>query len=325
MPKQEHSGVLCISLDFEKYWGLHDLVDIKARAQDFIKVSASVDRLLDLFNRYGIHCTWATVGLLNHSDLNTLLTANSDAHVPYNNQTYNPFPLEKHQLSTVDQQSFTAKKEIEKIISAKHQELASHTYSHFYSLESGQTTADFQHDLDQFKQTIPVPVESIVFPRNQVKTEYLNLCHQAGIKTYRGNQDNRFWHNSDFESESFFKKMGRTLDAYIRLTADNFTDWTALQATTELINIPASRFLKPYHLPKPIESLKVNRIKAQMTRAAKLNKIYHLWWHPHNFSRHTDENFVQLERILDHFKTLQNRYQFESLNMSEIYQRIAKD
>jgi len=323
MSEKLNNGALCISLDFEKYWGLHDLQDIRENVNDLAKVSAIVQRLLDMFQKYDIHCTWATVGLLNFDQLSTLQQEHSDLNIPYQNQRYSPFPIEKHQLDSVESNLFLGQDDIQKIKTADHQELASHTFSHYYCLEKGQTLSDFKKDLDNFENAINQKVLSIVFPRNQVKKEYLKLCYEYGVRTYRGNQENHFWKNSDFESESIFKKIGRTADAYLKLTSDNFVNWKDLQTESGLINIPASRFLKPYHFPKMVEQLKIKRIKAQMTRAAKSKKIFHLWWHPHNFSKHTDHNFKQLEIILNHFKSLQNDYQFESLNMSEIYQQIV--
>jgi len=71
-----------------------------------------------------------------------------------------------------------------------------------------------------------------------------------------------------------------------------------------------------------LESLKIRRIKKAMTYAAKNNLIYHLWWHPHNFGRNTEENLKNLKSILDHYKYLNDKYNFESLSMEEITGKI---
>ena len=317
-----NKGTLCISLDFEKYWGLHDIVDIREQTNTFKAVSTTVDRLLDLFQAYDIHCTWAVVGLLNLPSAETVKEILSTEHIPYTKPEYSPFHS-SHGLEKVDSSLYLAGPEIERIINTENQELASHTFSHYYCMEAGQNRSDFERDLVNFKTFSPQPASSIVFPRNQVNEAYLPICFENGISAYRGNQANRFWKNSNYANESFLMKAGRTLDAYIKLSKDNFTAWSSLQKTNQVpVNIPASRFLRPYWFPAPVEALKLRRIKKQMTKAAKLGKIYHLWWHPHNFSKHTAENFKQLEAILKHYRYLCETYDFQSLTMREIYESL---
>lgn len=54
-----------------------------------------------------------------------------------------------------------------------------------------------------------------------------------------------------------------------------------------------------------------------MSYAAKNNRVYHLWWHPHNFGDGLVENLEDLERILSHFKKLKTEYGFESVAMKD--------
>ena len=319
-----NKGALCISLDFEKYWGLHDVIDIHQHPTRFKPVSETVDRLLVLFNKYDIHCTWATVGMLNFESVDELAANTKDLSVPYANQNYSPFPIDKHRLESIDPENFQGVNEINKILEAPNQELASHTFSHYYCLEKGQTEVTFKQDIDLFNTHVKTNVNSIVFPRNQVNEQCLQLCSEADITAYRGNQNNRFWKNSDYGNESLVKKIGRTLDAYLKISKDSLIPWSDLKPQPDYpLNIPASRFLKPYRFSGFIESLKLKRITKQMTKAAKQNMIYHLWWHPHNFSTHPNENFEQLEHILKHYQNLKQRYGFQSLNMEEIHQTVA--
>jgi hypothetical protein len=62
----------------------------------------------------------------------------------------------------------------------------------------------------------------------------------------------------------------------------------------------------------------LRRIKKAMTHAAKNKLMFHLWWHPHNFGINQDENFAFLQKILEHYKVLNLKYQFHSLNMIEL-------
>lgn len=317
-------GTLCISLDFEKFWGIHDVSNLKDVEQKLNKVSLVVDRLLNLFEQYDIHCTWAVVGLLNFENLTDFLNTNSEVDFKYSNSNLSPFPLSTHNLNEFNNDSFLGKQDIDKIKSTTNQELASHTYSHFYCLEDGVDDIEFAKDVKLFKAKVSVDVKSIVFPRNQIDKKCLKVCSKNGILAYRGNQLNRYWKNTAYTNEKLSKKIGRTIDAYFKITPDNLIDWESLKVKNEdLINIPASRFFKPAKFTSFIEKLKINRIKKQMLASAKQNKIYHLWWHPHNFTIKTEQNFNQLENLLIYYTQLKKEYNYQSLNMAEIAQKIG--
>ncbi|NJO24766.1 MAG: hypothetical protein HC867_01725 [Bacteroidia bacterium] len=93
-----------------------------------------------------------------------------------------------------------------------------------------------------------------------------------------------------------------------------------------IVNIQASRFLRPY---QPVlnlgEGLKFRRIKKSMEYAAANNLIFHLWWHPHNFGSYTEKNFDFLEKVLAVYQRLNQEGKMESLNMFEIYQRCGHE
>jgi peptidoglycan/xylan/chitin deacetylase (PgdA/CDA1 family) len=316
------NGALCISLDFEKYWGMHDIVDINESTVLFNNVQEVVNKMLDLFRKYDVHCTWATVGLLNFNSLEELLIASNDLEVNYEKKDYSPYPISKHYLNSEWTSQYLGQAEINRIKAEEGQELASHTFSHYYCMEKGQTTDNFIKDISLFKKYIG-PVNSIVFPRNQVNKKYLSACFEGGIKTYRGNQQQWFWKNNTYDGETNFQKIIRTADAYLMLSKTHFTSWPEVnKPIDQLINIPANRFLKPFKYGKLIEQLKLRRIKKEMLRAAKTKSIYHLWWHPHNFSAHIDENFKQLEVLLKYYTNLHMEYGFQSLNMNEITSTI---
>jgi peptidoglycan/xylan/chitin deacetylase (PgdA/CDA1 family) len=296
------------------------VLKLKDCESNMAQVSDVVKRLLDLFDRYDIHCTWAVVGLLNMENTEELKDFKA---IEYSTKNYSPFPISKYKLDTVNESVFLAKNDIESIKTAKHQELASHTFSHYYTLENGQTEADFKADLNSFSQAMGDDIKSIVFPRNQINKAYLKLCSDKGMTAYRGNQNNKFWKNSAYKKESLLQKIGRTTDAYLKISKDNLIDWDDLKYTQNgLINISASRFFKPYQFPKLIENLKLNRIKKQMLKSAQTNTIYHLWWHPHNFTTNTDANFKQLESIFVYYQQLVKEHEYQSLNMNEIANQV---
>ena len=115
--------------------------------------------------------------------------------------------------------------------------------------------------------------------------------------------------------------MARLIDTYLPLKGHRCVDPVM---EDELLNIPASCFLRPYQ-PKLslFEPLRISRMKKEMEAAAKRKQVYHLWWHPHNFGQNFDKNFSTLEKLLDHYKVLEKKYNMQSLNMEEIYHLIT--
>lgn len=311
-------------MDFEKYWGVHDVKPID-QVPHFKNTSLVVNELLRLFKRYDTHVTWAFVGLLAHKNLKKLLSTTDRQPIPYLNKTYSPFPLTKDKYGDFDAALLSGKKELSTILNTPHQELASHTYSHFYCLEQGISAEDFKADCEKMNSLavdFKTQFSSIVFPRNQVNTDYLSLCKPYGFAAYRGNQENKFWRNSTLESESFFKKTGRVLDAYLPLSKTSSYPIDQLHRKGGLANIPANRFFRPHSGKGWLEKRKVKRIKNEMLKAARNGSVYHLWWHPHNFTQRTNDSLAQIEELLAYAQVLDSKFGFESLNMSEIANRV---
>lgn len=84
------------------------------------------------------------------------------------------------------------------------------------------------------------------------------------------------------------------------------------------MNLRASRFLRPYS-PKLslLEPLKVARVKAGITHAARAGEVFHLWWHPHNFGADLEENLASLEKVLQHAHALVGEGYLSSVTMRE--------
>jgi len=127
--------------------------------------------------------------------------------IPYTEKQYSPFPLTSEKYGDFDPKLLLGKTEILKIASLPTQELASHTYSHFYAVEDGISEADFEADckaMSLIGERYSTLFKSIFFPRNQVNPAFMSICAAHGLTSYRGNQENRFWTNSLYTTESFF-------------------------------------------------------------------------------------------------------------------------
>lgn len=319
------AGAFVISLDFELFWGMRDKRTLADYGEHISGVRAAMPRMLDAFERHGVKATFATVGLLYHTRREDLLRALPTITPSYKNAALSPYSGHFDTIGTNEQEDphhFGAS--LIRLISEHPQhELACHTFSHYYCLEEGQTAEQFRADLraaERAASLFGVKRRSLVFPRNQFNAAYLAICREEGIMAYRGNETSWLYTARNAAQESLFRRALRLLDTWLPLSGANVH---ALPDGRELpVNVPASRFLRPFdHRTAFLEPLKFRRITTAMDRAVATGSIFHLWWHPHNFGVHLDENMRLLERILAHYARLRDRHGMESLTMKEVAER----
>ena len=313
-------GAFIISLDFELHWGVfdHTTLDDKSRAY-FRTTRELIPPTLQLFTDYGIAATWATVGMLfarSKAELHQLLPK----HRPqYRNPQLDPYRLLKEVGENEDEDPYHyAPSLIEQVAATPGQKIGSHTFSHYYCLEAGQDSEAFTEDLEsaQLAATPYGHATSLVFPRNQYRSDYFPALRRHGFQAFRGNPDTWFWQSRSGEDTTLFQRAVRLTDNYLPLAKSYFFEGGA--ENDGLVNVPSSRFFRPYlaHIDGlGGQRLKINRIKGEMERAARLGKAYHLWWHPHNLATDPARNMNALEEILKKFEQLNKNYGWQSHSM----------
>jgi len=324
------NGKFVISLDFELMWGVRDKRSIASYGQSVMGVHQAVPRLLEIFNKFQVNATFSTVGLLflnNKDELPIYIPEVKPEYVDMNLSPYNGY------FDTFDGDEnhanyHFAPQLLNNIRDNPGHEIGTHTFSHYYCLEQGQTIDAFRNDLKSailVAEKSGITLTSLVFPRNQFNDEYLNVCREFGIICYRGNEHSWLYKAKSGENESKVRRAVRLLDSYINISGHNcYSDEYLLSKIP--IDIPSSRFLRPYTAKlKLLESLRLNRIKTSMTYAAKNNLTYHLWWHPHNFGVNQTENFDFLENILAHYQYLNSTNNFQSFTMSGLAKKIINE
>ncbi|MDT0677470.1 polysaccharide deacetylase family protein [Autumnicola musiva] len=319
--KNNH-GHLVISLDFELLWGVFDVVNYKQKRNYFENTHLVIPKILEEFKSYEVNATWAVVGMLFNRNWNEW-EQNIPERIPgYLKKELSPYKFgEAIKFEGEESQCF-ASELINWINNTPGQEIGSHTYSHYYCTEKGQTVEDFRADLEKAVNVAKEHnyiLESLVFPRNQINKAYLQVCSDCGIKTVRSNPDSWYWKNP--ASESLLNKIFRTGDAYNPLAPRKSYSITELQKEPGMPLLQkASRFLRPVENNSYLHNLKINRIKAEMSAAAKNKEVYHLWWHPHNFGERPEESMKDLNEILIHYQKCKQKYDFKSVNMKELDQ-----
>lgn len=315
-------GILVISLDFELYWGVRDKVSLEQYGANILGEQRVVPAMLEAFERRGIHATWATVGLLFFRTREELIAGLPARRPQYANPRLSPYP----HIETIgdgeekDKYHF-GRSLIERVRATPHQEIASHTFGHYYCLERGQTPDDFRDDLRAAVRAaapLGATLRSLVFPRNQCNDDYLGVCRDEGFTAYRGNPASWMFTGRADEHESTLRRALRVADAYISMTGHNTHALDVIRGPAP-VNVPASRFLRPF-VPAlaAAEGARLRRIKADMDDAARRGRLYHLWWHPHNFGANTERNLAFLDAVLAHFARLRERHGMRSLTMGEV-------
>lgn len=315
------TGIFVISLDFELYWGVWDVTTKEKYGSNIVGVKEVIPGLIELFAQYDFKVTFATVGFLfckNKEELQACLPVNRPA---YSNKSYDVY---KKELPLIGNDEITDPYHfgysLLELIKESPHEIGTHTFCHYYCLEKGQTAHEFDADIKAAKKIATennITLSSIVFPRNQINEAYLSVLDDNGIAVYRGNPESWIYKPRKYKAELFFIRICRLLDTYFPVTGNN--TYKIKKGQNRPVNIPSSRFLKPYstHLPAFFEKLKLRRIMNEMTHAAKNNELYHLWWHPHNFGSNLDENLKNLTILLEHYRFLNKEYGFSNLTMKQ--------
>ena len=320
MSKSGRKPAFVISLDFELAWGVRDHRSLESYKRNLMGAREAVPALLRLFSDYGIHATWATVGFLFCHGREEAILASPTTLPRYRDRALFPYDdlpgLGKDE--TADPVHF-APSLVRMIQSTPHQEIGTHTFSHFYCLEDVQSVEAFRADLAAARKLAAkfgLELRSLVFPRNQYASAYLPAAADAGIIAFRGTQNSWIHSGRRRRDESAMRRGLRLIDAYIPITSGNGFGHSNDEAG--LINVPASAFLRPYAASRrSLEKTRLRRITNAMEQAVQIGETFHLWWHPHNFGVHLNENMNFLREILQHQRALAQRYAMESLTMAE--------
>ena len=190
------------------------------------------------------------------------------------------------------------------------QEIATHTFSHYYCLEAGQTEKAFEADL-QAAAAIGEPfgrvTESLVFPRGQYNPAYSSALVRQGVRAYRIPPRFFPYRPRRADEENLAHRGLRLLDSYVPLGGSHGDE--PRSDPNGVVPLRAGLFLRPYStLRRRLDPMRIHRIKGAMRDAARRGRDFHLWWHPHNFGTHTGENLAALNELLDEYRVLRERF-----------------
>ena len=319
--KAHKEGTLVISLDFEMFWGIADFAAIQEWAPIVERAHTVVPRLLEMFQKHGVHATWATVGALMCEDRNEFLERLPKPIAPQTKKMLDKLGLAEpgNGVSCPDHILF-APELVRMVASCEGQEIGTHTFSHYYCDDPTSSPEEFAAELTASERIASEkghPFHSAVFPRNQVSDRFVNVLSHSNLICFRGVE--RGWIAKNRA------KLGRLgtilwyLDNYLPLARTCSFSRSDVEQIGSLMNIRNSRFFKPFRPQYAFaERLKLWRYKLEMKSAAKRGEIYHIYWHPHNFAENTEINFWQMDQLLSYYEKMRSRYGMKSKNMFEV-------
>lgn len=301
-------------------WGLLGRERLEDYGVNIREAPRVVDRLLALFEEFGLKATWSTVGFLFFDSTRELTELESAEPPGYENRRLCPYHYMERSGALSPEHHF-APGALSRILSVPGQEVGSHTYSHLYCREPGIGPEAFRQDLRLARaaaERLGVTLRSLVFPRNQWRTDFLEVLLEAGFSSFRGNEQHWIYEATSRSDQNLLRRGLRLLDSYVNITGHH-TFGPERCGSAPPYDVPASRFLRPWSSRlAPLEPLRLRRITRSMAYAAEGQQAYHLWWHPHNFGTRLEENLNFLREICREYQRLQQRHDFRSATMTEV-------
>jgi peptidoglycan/xylan/chitin deacetylase (PgdA/CDA1 family) len=320
MPVCDTPGALVISLDFELHWGMRDHTDASPQvAADLVASRAMVARLAALFATRQVRATWATVGMLFASSAEEVEQFRPSLRPGYGRPDLDPY-TERVGATEIDDPLHLAGSLVDLLAGTPGQEVASHTFSHYYCLDEGHEEEAFRADLaaaQAIAASRNVQLRSLVLPRNQWRSDLAGTVLDSGFECYRGVQPG--WATRARPTDGGMAvRATRLADTYVGRPLQSF-DWTGIVESSGLCNVPASAFLRPISSSTgALVALRRKRLLQGLRDAARRCRVFHLWWHPHNFVAHPEANLAELELLLDEVEQLRSTEGLRSLTMGDV-------
>lgn len=315
-----------LSLDFELAWGSPERWSSDAFLARALKARDAALSILEVCAEYDIHATWAIVGALFADSYEHFLefAPPEQLRPEYIDRRLSPYS-HLGRIRESGRNAFFCPEIIRSVAEIENQEISSHTFSHYFCLEPGASADTFAADLDSFRRITAnwdITGTSLVFPRNQVGRECLNVSRKKGFTAYRGTERSSLWTARPRSRRTSLVRALRIADAFFPLSSGNLhTQFD--ESFSGLVNVPSSRFLRPYSSKvKILDGMKLYRICREMRRAARLGATYHLWFHPENFATHLQENLRFFKLVMSYFRSLSEQGLMKSVSMSEVVEGL---
>lgn len=282
-PLRLDRGVFVLSLDFELGVSCVDDPRLYRALRPSIEgARRAIPLLLRLLERYNISATWAVVGQLFRDD---------DAL---------EFEVEDWVRREIPKEHLCAPELIDQIIACRvPQDIGSHTYRHLNMAAAELDDSVLDDELSACSRMAArqgIVLRSFVFPFNSIG----RLGHLArhGFTSFRG--ANCEWYiRGDSGRHPLYGKLRLGLKLLDDLLALPPPVKLPQRTDHNLINIPHSMFYGGKVAGFGLVSIgrQVKKALRGLSRAVRRSAVFHLWTHPQNLGKGTDEALAGLEEV----------------------------
>jgi peptidoglycan/xylan/chitin deacetylase (PgdA/CDA1 family) len=287
------TGYFILSLDTELGLGVFD--KDQARKQIFSpegkREREAIKHLLMMFEKYDIIATWAIVGHLFYEYCEECEICPMRAWQGRFNSFEEVYKT-KHPL-------WYGADIVEMILSNKiKHEIAFHGYSHEVFNEATMNTKKAENEIVEYLRVAKrfgITPKAIVFPRDKV--DHLSLFEKYGFQSYRSEEK-----TSLLVRNKYFGKYLKTADHILGITTPPIYHPSEFECNG-MVNLRASQHIFGFNRKvdrfldsRSLSNLRIRRISRAIKKAAKENKVVHIWAHPWEFRSESD--FEKLDYIL---------------------------
>lgn len=287
-------GAFALSIDTELAWGSFDRADRNARFALEHRSRDVIRALLELFARYQIPATWAIVG---HLFLDECGRVDGRAHPELPRPRYRWYPHDWYELdpggpARPDSLWFAPDLVASIVAATPRQEIASHSFSHLVYGDPGCPANVADADLSACVAAAAargIRMTSFVYPRNVVG--HVPLLPQHGFDCYRGEDPAWF-----APLPNPLRRLGHYLDDLLALPPP-----TVLPRREKGVwNVPGSMLFQGSDGLRRLipDAARTRRCLAGLRRAIDRKELFHLWFHPVNFSTRTSAMLRAFEPVL---------------------------
>ncbi len=315
------AGTFVLSFDTELIWGSFDHLTDDGFEETYPDVRGTIDRILDILDRYEVPATWAIVGhlLLESCSRGPDGRPHSDMPRPsfewYPHDWYDRDPC-RDRLTTP---LWYGRDIVEGIVArAVRHEIGSHGFTHAPFLEPGMPVEMARAELDaciDASAALGIRPTSLVFPRNV--QGHLDVVAERGFTAFRGPDPT--WHRG------LDGRVGRAAHLLDHLAAFPPPVSTPIEVRPGLWNIPGSMlFLHRLGVRRAIPMVaRVTKAHVGLRQAVREGKVFHLWTHPYNLAHDRGPMLAGFEAVIREAADLRAAGRLEIMPMQAVVASLS--
>jgi len=304
------------SLDYELAWGVFDKLGKSYLLSNVARANTAAREILDINNRDNFPTTWAVVGVALDKSITTdkkILLVDSDF-----TKDASAFEFLSG-ISEVDLESLLNIPDgfIKDLDSSPHQELASHTFSHFYSLDVDDSLVE--RDFERMNEVydflgVNRPV-SLVLPKNLATRKVIDKAVSFGIKVVRKNPNT--WLYAPRKHGSFERRIIRVL-RYLDSFFPVGEFFSRKESDDAVCVTEGNFFFRPSFASAVLDRLHFFRFKLFVYGCMFTGRDVHIWSHPHNFGGDVGRSIGNYKRMVDFVKNMESSGRLDLKTMGEL-------